>query len=270
MKLREIGLLLFILPQIASAELEGVGVAFLAIQRFTPAQCTTALHTFDGIKRPALAFLWGSFGTDLSCVKRFIQQTQGRHGTVLVYAYNDTCDRLARRCTKEDKPKDFTARVKEIRRFVNYASARGVKVIVTVGLEDDLPKREYSRRVAAMRKHLPVPLSRNPFSGAGGTVGVDYYESHRLQRCESALPCVLTNDGYDISLGNGYRTTGDPISISALRSSIKRIKGSYSYVLLWWRSAQGNSRGFVEPRKRTPLVRQIDCSTVNKLLREIQ
>ena len=88
------------IPIIAIAQESTVGMAFYSIQNKT-FPCEKALKVYDGIKKPALMFLWGTFGDNLSCVEKFVDLPQ-KHKEVYIHFSNECC-RRNRTCKKGEK-----------------------------------------------------------------------------------------------------------------------------------------------------------------------
>ena len=67
--------IVFFIPFSAISQESTVGMAFYSIQNKT-FPCERALKIYDDVKKPALMFLWGTFGDDLNCVRKFIELPQ--------------------------------------------------------------------------------------------------------------------------------------------------------------------------------------------------
>ena len=68
-----------------------LGQAYYAIQNKT-FPCEKALKAYEGVKNPALMFLWGTFGDDLSCVEKFLKMNK-KDKQVYIHFSNECCIR---------------------------------------------------------------------------------------------------------------------------------------------------------------------------------
>ena len=84
-------LVIVLIPMLAIAQESTVGMAFYSIQNKT-FPCDKALKVFDGVKKPALMFLWSTFGDNLNCVRKFIELPQNKK-EIFIHISNECCRR---------------------------------------------------------------------------------------------------------------------------------------------------------------------------------
>ena len=149
-------LLLFLLfVKSTSLEAQTVGVGYYAIQNKT-FPCDRALKVYDGVKKPALMFLWSTFGTSTACVEKFIKMNK-RNKEVYIHFSNECCRRngtcqsgellrttsvkdLNRLLEKKDKKtlQAYEKRFDEILLFIDKMKEyNNVKWFISTGLEDN-------------------------------------------------------------------------------------------------------------------------------------
>lgn len=248
------------------------GVSYLALQRFTPKQCTAALRVFRGVEVPALQFLWSSFGDDLRCVERFLELPQARK-VLMIHATNETCFHKPRHCTRYDQP-DFRRRAWEIGAFIEAWDGPGITFLVSTGLESDFDRTRMAKRAAILRAAMPnrnVLIVANPDENHSNYSGADVLELHGLKPTFPAgVACIATNDGNDVALGSKRDLCRSGAAISALHSSLERARKSDCSSFVWWGTQGECGRKWVEPRKRDIRLFNADIVAVNRILKGAQ
>lgn len=267
------------------------GVAYYGMQKFTAEQCDQALQVFDGVKHPALSILWGTFGEGQDCIAAFLERFSEVPHTLVLHTTNETCRRAPRYCglgepqrglrfwqlnERLEKADPVTlfylrARIRAIKRFLDFHATKNTKVILTTGLEDNFTPKAYRRVIKTLKRYAPhYTTARNPVGSDArsfDTYRANFIELHGYNVQFGTKSCIWSNDGIDINFNSGRRPLNGSRSVSELLSEIGRIKGNCSYLFVWW-NTQGIVDGqFIEPRERTIRLYPKDISVVNKILK---
>lgn len=284
-------LLLFVLLALSSTAKGEAGVSYLAIQGFSSQQCTRALKVFRGLPEVHLSFLWGTFGTDTQCLRRFFAKYGHKRTTLHVHLANSTCLRAPRYCERgdifagysrdglnraiENKQRkliiEYTQRAAALRGAV-LASGQSPEVSVTFGLEDDFTRRAFTK----LRRHfaqgfaaVQFGLVRNPNAfiyDSDGAYGVE------LHAWESIFPagraCIWSNDGRDIKLHANYPGLAGAASVRDFERNARSYINDGCRVYVWWNS-QGIESQFVAPSRRKFRLSSRDIREVNNILRRL-
>lgn len=263
----------FIIPILLLLSTEAMadrGVSFLGFDAFDFENCTKALATYEGVKRPWVAMLWGSFGVDHACRERFLALPQKKK-RLQIYIDNGTCSRSGRKCSRYDRP-NFTKRTKQIAEWIRPRLMQA-EFWVIMRLEDDDRTATVAKKRKIMRGYLPrgVKLGRNPNVKTTYFDGFDIAELHGLQRFDfpSGKIRVLSNDGIDVDFGSKRLRCAGSISKAKLLTSVKRTAATSINNLLWWQSQGGCADEWRFPFERRLFLYSADVHVVNKILRGI-
>lgn len=204
-----------------------VGVKYLAVASYDRATCNNALKVFRGTGSTpvGLSFLWGTFGDDEKCVRRFLKEygDTGRGVRVHIHATNETCRRSPRFCEAGREvswwlpareynhawesgsvavKRQLVARLRNVRASIVEMRKRypGVTFSVSTGLEDNFTDIAARRILRIYNRILwdHALIVRNPnrsnaptLHALGGTSlsRVDAYELHAIEsRFERTRP----------------------------------------------------------------------------------
>lgn len=255
---------------------------------------------FNGVKKPAIAFLYSTFGTDNTCLRRFISQTRarGRRGYIHIHPTNETCRRLHRWCAKGEvgrayrasrwssllergNPKalrELRARFRAVNKLIQEEIPEDFKVSVSTGLEDDYTQEAFRRVLATARREIRdgVELVRSPgrYCNFSGTAGV---RSLSLELHSSGCgntnrdKTIYSNDGLDLYSGNG-QLPKNHIDGASLLSQLRKDQRYFNRAFIWKGHWQGlhHKPGFTEPRNRDFRVSRDDSILVNKMIRNLE
>ena len=230
-----------------------IGFAYLGFQGYSKKHCKHVLRNYRGLDVKVLAFLWDSFGTDKTNLKRWYRVCD-EFSITQVYLSNEV-DRRKNRTDKnnllytmnpgdfnralenKDKPtmKAVRKRAKEIYDF-HQQYGKG-KLKIALGLEHQMTQKALNNMAAAVRKVAPGvelisnPVHVGPYTGKGDC---DILEFHRVtHKSEPKGKYVAATDGYDICPDQcGRNISGDTINTSNLVKVIKKFRKS-EYFLLW-------------------------------------
>ncbi len=231
--------------------------------------------------RPAMAVLWGTFGEDLTCVKRFADFFANRPHVIEVHFANGPCKR-GERCGEGEffpwwdeeeynerlESLDFVAlggihwRMLEIERAAREVENANTRWLVSWELESNLTPwaasvwEAHSRPLVALGLLRSFALvanqHRHPWLG-----GAEFYETHsKSGRCAEGRGCVANEDGH---YGQTVRDS---------KAFLKRYRDA-AVVFLWRARHQGlRSKGsrFIAPKKRRFVVTDRDIVELGKLL----
>jgi len=219
-----------------------VGMAYFAMMspRFP---CARALRVFEGAEHPATAVLWGSFGTDETCVKEFVAQAGEREHIIEIHFDNGPARRAGRQ-----GPGDFmrgwsvrhlnTALERHDKRVVAAAEDRAARMadfaqrlgssttewLLSLTLEDDYTDEAANALAKIFDGIWAHPLVRNPNHNRFPVVRGHrspwiYREYHSLVLRPAGGPRDIFNlDGYEFR-GNRRRTPARNRRVGAATST---------------------------------------------------
>lgn len=147
-------LVIVFIPMLAIAQESTVGMAFYSIQNKT-FPCEKALKVYDGVKKPALMFLWSTFGDNLNCVRKFIELPQKKK-EIYIHISNECC-RRNRTCKNGELLKEHSVaglnnlielrnkkvkkayqdRLNKIIKFIENYKNENITWYISTGLEDN-------------------------------------------------------------------------------------------------------------------------------------
>lgn len=272
-----------------------LGVGYYAIQhKDFPYQ--EALHVFDGVKRPALAFVWGTFGDKQDGLKEWFRQVKDRPHLLEIHMMNQVCVRngncgvgeiwpglSVRQFNNKLKTNDpelmdrIRTRVQEIKTFVDSQKNENSHLVLSLGLEDNFNKQAATNLERAVEEIWPYEIARNPVAQKGvdqSLSGADALELHTPNpKFGKGVQGIANLDGTDIDFSNREPTLSTSISPDKVRSFLSRNKGKSLAVFLWSALHQGlkkTSASAPPPRKRNPQVPKADVAEMRKWLQEAQ
>lgn len=182
-----------------------IGAAYYGIQN-KDWPCKASLAALKDLKRPAVSFVWSSFGREEACLRKFLDDMRPK--LLQIQAINECCIRRGscvshelghgysvssfERAISSGDPKLY----KKIDLFLRpaallVAAYRGsnMKCLITPGLESNLSAGAQQKLIKFMRPFFP----QCEFVSYGVRVkGADYVETHTAQ--PATPPCVLAND----------------------------------------------------------------------------
>ena len=285
-------LLLLSLGQVSGANAQTVGVGYYAIQNKT-FPCERALEVFNGVKRPALMFLWSTFGTSTACVEKFAKMNN-RNKQIYIHFSNECCRRngtckqgellrttnvkdLNKLLEKKDKKtlKAYETRMGEILLFIDKVMeyAPNTTWFISTGLEDN-----YSTNAAKVVLNNLKKFKKKSKNAGKITLYVNPLNSKCIiDRCEIHKKDLGWNnhwlfipDGYCVKPFDAcnYNVFTEKEQLNRLNSQIKN-KNRY---FVWWQEQQGRY-GEVptkakDPRKRPIKISDKQIKEANKLLKK--
>lgn len=255
---------------------EYLGVTLLGLRSPT-FNCEDLKSMLEGVQRPALSFLWKSFGENDQCLDWFLDDP--REKTLQVFVINSVCVRK-RNCEGPDRGgfENFIQYSREAYLKVDLPSRENLTFIITPGLEDDMWNQDFAELSDFIRADLPgVLIGRNRNDQVISDVdcaGADVCELHNNARAE-AFDKVLgySNDGYDLDLGGEIWSLPNRYSREGVFSRITNGDPREEYLYLWKASFNGlrvDSGDTPPPFRRDILISQTDVVEINKLLNEVQ
>lgn len=231
---------------------------------------------------PAMAVLWGTFGDDLTCMKRFAAVFADRPHVIQVHFSNGPCRRNQRCGEGEFFPEwsereynrrlesgDFIAlggvhwRMLEIEAAAKVVENANTRWLVSWELESNLTPHAAAVWEAHYRTLVGLGLLRsfalvaNPHRYAW-VGGAEFYETHSTSgRCRAGRGCVANEDG---RYGQTVRKS---------MAFLKRYRDA-AVVFLWRDRHQGlkGASSFTAPKRRSFEVTDRDIVELGKLLAE--
>lgn len=284
-------MILLNIPKSASGEV--IGQAYYAIQNKT-FPCERALNVFQGIKKPALMFLWGTFGDDLTCVEKFIKMNN-RQKQVYIHFSNECCRRngtckkgelmknvgvkeLNSKLEKKDKKtlEKYEKRMDEILLFIDKMQKidSNTEWFISTGLEDN-----YTPRAARVVFNHLREFKKKSENSNKITIYVNPLNSSLCinAKCEIHKKDLSRNNHW-VFLPDGYCVKPfDACNYNVFTEAEQnkkineQIKNKNSY-FVWWSEQQGRYGEppslAKPPRKRTIKISDKQIKEANKLLRK--
>lgn len=273
--------LLFILGLILAAPTKGhcqyTGLsAFAAMHPRFP--CDRYLSIVNRSPAPAMSVLWGTFGTDPSCVERFLASNSHRPHLLQIHFSNENC-RKHGICREGEilagvSPRGYDhllitydfftylaiqQRVIDIFVFTELRRNPHTTLVLSTGLEDQYSQVAYLRLSAYLHApgHWPHIINRNPLGGRRNIHG-DFLERHgESARCLKGIN-IVNEDGSDQST-------------SESRKFLSRTRNCFAR-FLWRKTHQGRSKASgrinTPPRNRNFEISERDVRELGKLLAE--
>ncbi len=284
--------ILFALPIFCLAQTKEpptVGVGYYAIQNKT-FPCTKALKVFDGVKKPALMFLWGTFGDSLECVEKFLALPQQKK-EVYIHLSNECC-RRNRTCKKGELLQDtpvwkinnlieksdaktkqaFQKRVDKIMKFAqNYDE--NVTWYISTGLEDNYSfnaKKKVLNWVKNQKNKYAikdrVKVYVNPLNGTCVNTKCEIHNKN----AGTNNHWLYIPDGYCVKPFDACKQnvmTQDEVVAKLLKQ-----KKNQNKFFVWWSEQQGRygetPKRAVAPRKRKIVITDRQIQDANYLLKK--
>lgn len=247
-----------------------VGVAYFSINKFTPKQCRVALSVFKDTEKPFLSILWHGFGTDDSCVKKFLADPRPK--TLMIHPFNTTCSHAFRRgsCGHEpnwNRASNRLKRIQEIHAFLAQNASSNTRILISLGLEDTFQKKAARALTQVLQSFFPrIVRSTLHESQLGAVPGISLNELHGVQFPRTSKARLLSNDGYDIC-STVRPTHRNCLSVSRMHDIIRKNKRSKDYFVIWWNTHGVNpGDGIVDPFLRRVRIYRKDVNTVREIL----
>jgi len=211
---------LLFLAVVPSAEAQFSGLSgFAARSKNFP--CDAYLNITLQAKYPAMAVLWDVFGTDNTCVVRFLDTLKNRPHILEIHPFDNAALRnrttepseVFYKMTKEQfnaalerRDGAVIARVDHaIAEIVAFAWAHGnqnTNMLISTGLEDNYTPRAFAVILERIRLQWPWLVVRAPVGGSGGKQGLVFFiERHGTK----ARGDVVNEDGAIDSLSQTKR-----------------------------------------------------------------
>lgn len=285
-------LVIVLIPMLAIAQESTVGMAFYSIQNQT-FPCEKALKVYDGVKKPALMFLWSTFGNDLNCVRKFIELPQNKK-EIFIHISNECC-RRNRTCKKGELLKDtpvwklnsliaksdaktknaYKKRFDKIYEFIESETKKNTSNItwyISTGLEDNYTfsnKKKVFNWLKNFKKNTELkekiqiyvnPLDRTCINS----------------RCEVHEKRTGTNNHW-LYIPDGYcvkpfdKCNNNVFTINELNAKIIAQQKNGNLFFIWWSEQQGRygepPSQAKPPRQRTIRITDTQIKDANQILR---
>jgi hypothetical protein len=196
------------------------------------------LGVYDDAEELILSFLWKTPGPKLDCLKKWFDDPRPK--TLLVHLSNGVCRRNDNCDPAEPSDSEIVDEALEVTAFVS-AYCADCDLILSPQLEDNWQADEACERAAELRSISNAEISRNPVraENLGESVNCyDYVELHGSERehFPTGKPCLYSNDGTDLDMGDTLWNLPDVIGREALAADIRELPDCISFV---W-TADGN------------------------------
>jgi hypothetical protein len=247
------------------------------------------LKIFDAKPFPALAILWGTFGNDTSCLKKWFATAPASQHTLEVHLFNGPCIRN-KRCEAHEfgagltprelnrllESKDpniigrLAQRIDEIKFEVQKLARPSDEIILSTGLEDNFTLKAYQVVATLVKERWPYSVVRNPVGNLRekGNAGADYIELHgATPTFASDARCIANLDGTDISMPYRTGVPPKPISWEQAQAFMRKYEQQCRITFLWAGEWQGLIPGdFIVPSKRVFVVDERDVRLIREFL----
>ncbi|MBD2341795.1 hypothetical protein H6G64_33210 [Calothrix sp. FACHB-156] len=235
--------------------------------------CEQWFKAMEGVQKPAMAVLWGTFGRDKSCANRFMNQNRNQPHLLEIHFSNQTClqnlGNPERKCQRgeltqglnvdqfnqdlinnnPDLIEKIKTRVQRIKAWVDSAKNSNTQIVLSTGLEDNYKDGAYGKMVELIREAgWSYPIARNPeqnsyqnFKDANylelhpGKTRLNQYPEWNNGNRKPAKPgaCIVNLDGV---------SAPDEVSVEQAKGFIQRHQDCYA-VFLWNKDSQGLGSG---------------------------
>ena len=257
-------------------------MGYYAIQNRT-FPCERALKVFDGVKKPALMFLWGTFGDYLSCVKKFLALPQKKK-EVYIHFSNECC-RRNRTCKNGELLKDTSVSVlnskieridrktkqaymNRMAKIVNFAENYNDDVTwyVSTGLEDNYSFTAKKRVFNWLKNEKNKSKLKN---------SIKIYVNPLNKTCINTK-CEIHDKNYGVNnhwayVPDGYcvkpfdKCQNNVFTIDELQAKLSKQKKNGNKFFLWWSEQQGR---YGEPPSKAKPPRQRIIHITEKQLKD--
>ena len=282
--------IVFFIPFSAIAQESTVGMAFYSIQNKT-FPCERALKVYDNVKKPALMFLWGTFGDDLNCVRKFIELPQKKK-EIYIHISNECC-RRNRTCKNgellkehsvaglnnliklrnEKVKKAYQNRLNKIIKFIENYKNEDITWYVSTGLEDNYSFNakkivfnwlKNGKNKSELKDKIKIYV--NPLDG---TCINNKCEIHNKDLGRDNHWAYVP-DGYCVKPFDTCKT--NIFTIDELTAKLLAQKKNGNRFFLWWSEQQGRygepPSQAKPPRKRTIKITDRQIKYANEILKK--
>lgn len=254
--------LTFILLFTLNAQADYVGTSGFALLN-AKFPCDDFIEIHKSAKRPFASTLWGTFGTNAACLRRFAEVFKDRPHAIQIHLLNNTC--IRNKACREGEPfprwsvsqlnrkiealdplaiQRIVNRVQRIEKLVSGFRGPNTEIILGLGLEDNYTTKAYKNLLQVVAPNWPYKLSRNPLGNHNYVGQADYLERHGSGAHCGGKAQIVNQDGTYFNES----------------ASRKWIDKNYNckYLALWVAESQGRivSNGKIKskvtpPRSRT-------------------
>jgi hypothetical protein len=240
--------------QIASAEPYKGFSAYAAMHERFP--CSRYLQLAGMSERPVMAVLYGTFGRNSSCIKRFAHKFRNKPHLIEIHPTNETCRHAPRICLKGEVFKNLRvqeynglleampeyAKVKllvRLKRIVDITALGNsfTTWVLSTGLEDSFTRKAYENIVSLYRENWPFLIARSSTSDVAYTRGADFNELHTATARFGKKPCIWNQDGL----------SGGQLQAASLFERFANC----DVLIGWTERSQGIGKVWTYPRKRS-------------------
>lgn len=278
---------LVVIPLQASIS-QDIGLAFFAMPSAS-FPCEAALVPFQRSPRPTLAILWGTFGKDTSCLKKWSEQIVGRPHFLEIHLSNEAC-RRNKRCGESDflpsysvsqlnrklEARDpevlsqYRTLVKEVTAALSPLFKENGEYVLSTGLEDNFSTKAYEAILATVKEEWRHKVVRSPVGSPSKVklLSGDYIEGHGPSPVfRDGEKCIANLDGDDIVFPHRKAGTSRIISWDALPGYVKTYSSRCRATFLWAGPWQGlHSDSFTPPLDRKYTVTSEDMNALAPFL----
>jgi len=249
---------------------------------------------FDRVKRPAIAFVWGTFGTSREGIEAYFAAVGDRPHVIQIHLMNGCCIRRGN-CYEGQPLRGFSLnnwnhaltnkdprvkrviqrRVRAIREVIARYGNNNTIAILSVALEDNFTDAAAAQLVRWARAEWPGLISRNPSGTVGGKgdADADLHERHGERTSRPITRRHIQDlDGMSIDFPWQRWSWKPTLAAAEVPDFLARFK-SAGVVLLWNAAHQGNKGMTADsgaPRSRSIYVDERDIDALNGWLREAQ
>lgn len=268
-----------------------LGVGYYAIQARNFRGMS--IEVFNRVEKPALSFLWSTFGTRKKIIKKYLKKVADRPHLLQIHLMNHVCVRN-NNCKKGEIKKKWdiatwnrelvsgnarlikkiSKRVIKIRRFCESSSNNNTRLVLGAALEDNLSNAASRILITAIRENWPYGISRNPVGSnlSNSISGANSIELHHIGPTASGRnPYIVNLDGQDINFPHRRTTISHSASLPEIRSWINfhKNRANCIAIFLWsalWQGIHGDTKKSLAPRRRIHRVSAEDIHITNQLL----
>lgn len=268
-----------------------IGVGYYSIQNKT-FPCDKALKAFEGVKKPALMFLWGTFGNEKICLNKFLNLPQ-KEKEVYIHFSNECC-RRNNTCKKGEFLKDtpvwklnsllangdkktkeaYKKRFNKIYEFIESETKNNTSKItwyISTGLEDNYTFAN-KKRVFYILKNLKkdtdlkekIQIYVNPLDGTCINSRCEIHE----KRTGNNNHWLFLPDGYCVKPFDACNN--NVFTVNELNAKILAQTKNGNKFFIWWSEQQGRygepPSKAKPPRQRTIRITDTQVKDANQIL----
>jgi hypothetical protein len=277
LKLTISGLILFGQPV-------GISAFQILSKHWTVSQCRTLVNYLKNTDSPATSILWGSFGSDLSCLNHIIKisKRSPKHWWVQIHLSNEAGRRNKRLTNLDLLPElsvlEYNRALEEKNENVIRAIIKQIKEIrkitdknqhitwnLSLGLESNFTRKAAKKIYKIVQFNWPYDISYSSIFNDKLNGAVRELHGYGSTK-KLGGNCIRNGDGTSI-INLESNGVGRNYSVHEIRKWYNKCRESACVCLFWANRWQGIlSKKFIRPDRRNFIFRDEDINLVNRII----